>query len=47
MARKTGVTKTGVTWLLALGALMVLAACGADGAPAVEGGMDLDEFWRR
>ena len=33
--------------LLLMGALALLAACGADGAPTVEGGVDLDEFWRR
>lgn len=33
--------------VLLLGALALLAACGADGAPAVEGGVDLSEFWRR
>lgn len=32
--------------LLVLGALALLAACGAAGAPSVEGGLELDEFWR-
>lgn len=32
---------------LVLGALALLAACGAAGAPSVDGGVDLSEFWRR
>ena len=31
---------------LVMGALALLAACGAAGAPSVEGGVDLSEFWR-
>ena len=33
--------------VLLLGGLALLAACGADGPPAAEGGIDLDDFWRR
>lgn len=33
--------------MLLLGGLVLLAACGADGPPAAESGIDLAEFWRR